>query len=788
MSTSALDTLRPHGFKKAYGKLPPLLCGLSLVTGTPAEVELVIKAATPAGVKKWTNARKKATDKAKGSFPLFLEEFLKDAYVQERAVLEFKAEATIQDRLMNLENKNDSVLQLTGTQKKKPTTMTISQQPFFSSNTSSQTPDLRFGSWSLSSEYIYFATQHSITMKKNTTSVFGSLGPYFESWAESVVNEGKKKKKKNSLSESTLEAHVNSMIRAAKSLQTVMYDGVDLGHAMVRLHPNVDKNFISNLKLKYLSKNTLVVSLLNLYLGDDKEYITKDNRTITSSASLVQYYYGVNKFRELEQLKSLNVQTATKKATLAILNPIIVKEATFREVVTSMLRTVFDFSGKTKWDAVRFTDDIKKDTVSDRLSTAIMLLQLCIGSRVSGIMFANKITKLDVLTKQKETGEKGSEETRSLLLKSVGNENALVRVENLTKERKDFEAKISKVMDTSQFAKIEMSYDSAKEIVDREKADHFIDKPFQYYLLDPAKYVSLQHKSPKDELKPSDFYTSKDPTRQNPREVFLQLLRQVRLAIKAFSSNRGMKLPWVQYNMDGGDQQETKKDRMIDYVDYNALDKVTGPQFLQLHQIFYIRVNEECKTFLSKMKSLKGMTTTHTLRRLYTCYSFEYFGRGRLKEVGYAQYVLRHKSIETSIRYTVIQFDMTINTVALDKALLSEKITLEINEVKDDLLKEINDLKRKLGEVESAPLVKKQKTDPTFVRFMNRDGQEAMVERKPRSVRGMTEEAKIAAGVEVAERLEAKRVNVTRVNLVKLGVANNSIVESVLKAYSKSKD
>lgn len=794
--------LRPGGYNsESHDRLPPLLCGVSVRASSNVGFDSVIKPAAKQQVQKWTKARNKAKQAAKGSFPLFLQSFLTDKYVKERVVLEFKAEAAIQEKLMALknveledilENVYEAELKLIGcgpgTKEVVIPAIAKQQINFFPVGGKRQTPDLKYGSWSLSAEYRSFNTEANIDT--NTTSVFTGLGAYFAWWASSLPKPKKQPVKKEQIR--LLQTRVDSMIKAAKSLQTVMYEKVDLAHAMVRLHPNADKNFVSKLKMSYLVKNPLVVALLKLLKpGASDVYTTEDNKKITSEGTLVQYYYNSNNFGELEQLKSLNTATATKKATLAILNPIIVKETTFREVVTSMLKEVFDFSGKKKWDAVTFSVDKGTSDVSRRLSTAILLLQLCVGSRVSGIMFANKIMKLDVRTKQDDQRDKGTHESRSLLLKGI-HEPALVRVMNLTKERSDFLAKVSRVMNTSQLANIEVEYGTAKAIVERETADHFIDKPIQYYLLDPTKYVNVQDGGgAKKQLKPSSFYTSSDPARQNPREVFLQLLRQVRHAVKTVSGKK--KLPWAQYNMDDGGLSGNKT-RMIDYIDYKKLENQTMTKnFLQLHQVFYKHVNEMSRFYLGAIKSLGDMTTTHTLRRLYTCYSFEYFGRGRLKEVGYAQYVLRHKSIETSIRYTVVQFDMTIDSVAMDKALLSDKMTRELNEVKsqfeeigrekDILMTELTNLKRKFEELDSAPLVKKQKTDTAFVRFMDKDGQETMVQRKPRSVRGMTEDAKIVAGLEVADRLLEARVNVTRVNLVKLGVANNHIVEGVLKRF-----
>jgi hypothetical protein len=235
-----------------------------------------------------------------------------------------------------------------------------------------------------------------------------------------------------------------------------------------------------------------------------------------------------------------------------------------------------------------------------------------------------------------------------------------------------------------------------------------------------------------------------------------------------------------------------KKGRMISYVD---LDDVNRDALLVLHKKMYSLCNHQSMRHLRKIKSLGEMVTTHTLRRLYTCYSFEYFGRGRLKEIGYAQYVLRHKNIETSIRYTVVQFDMTIDSVVTDRAKLSNEITKQMNDTKKMVTEEagrlegrIESLKRTLEEYEELveSKLKRVKRDPGVATFTVK-GEGVQVKRKPRGMKKLGVPERVEAGIEMAIRLEEAGVPVNRTNLVKVGVSNDDIVLAVLGAYHKQK-
>ena len=53
---------------------------------------------------------------------------------------------------------------------------------------------------------------------------------------------------------------------------------------------------------------------------------------------------------------------------------------------------------------------------------------------------------------------------------------------------------------------------------------------------------------------------------------------------------------------------------------------------------------------------------THELRRLYACYSYQFFGVHTMKEMAYAQRVLGHRNLETSAFYTSLQIKLIPGT------------------------------------------------------------------------------------------------------------------------------
>ena len=205
----------------------------------------------------------------------------------------------------------------------------------------------------------------------------------------------------------------------------------------------------------------------------------------------------------------------------------------------------------------------------------------------------------------------------------------------------------------------------------------------------------------------------------------------------------------------------------------------------QLFNSVYNVVKKKCVSWLSTIPNLQD-TTTHMLRRMYVCYSYQFFGRGRLKEIGYAQYVLHHKSIESSIFYTTMQFNMALDgRLGVDEERYNEaieqieKAKSQLFEMKDDVKQQLRRLREKSDEVELVLDMGPRKRLKREVELKRVDGTSVMYTKKPREVRKSSREVKVANGVTEAKKLQDDGFLMTRVNLTKAGI-NANIVRDVL--------
>ena len=207
----------------------------------------------------------------------------------------------------------------------------------------------------------------------------------------------------------------------------------------------------------------------------------------------------------------------------------------------------------------------------------------------------------------------------------------------------------------------------------------------------------------------------------------------------------------------------------------------------QLYNAVYNIYKKKCGVWLSLIPNLQDKDkNTHMLRRMYVCYSFEFFGRGRLKEIGYAQYVLRHKSIQSSVFYTTMQFSMALDgRLGVDEKryndMLEEIETTkrEVIEMKDDVKIQLKRLRDKSEEVESLLDTEPQKRVKKEVMLKKVDGTSVWVTKKKRELSKSSRETKVLNGVREAKKLQDDGYLMTRVNLTKAGI-NVDIVRDVL--------
>jgi hypothetical protein len=469
--------------------------------------------------------------------------------------------------------------------------------------------------------------------------------------------------------------------------------------------------------------------------------------------SFIKPLYSELEFRQIEGLKKDRANEAESKATMVILNPTLVKETDFRKMVDNMVSAVFGgvhAKRKVKWNQIKLNTE-------EKVFAAACLLQLGIGSRAKGVLGINQIEEYDGRSKKKE--EMDSEdferdnilENRELVLKGQPFYHAL-RVRRVTKE-KEMDAQV--VTQQSKNVKLGLKTTEAevREMLKRESSQRVIDKPFQYYFFDPLTYYS-------DIKDRNEVYGGKDESKWGSRDVFLQLLQQVREYLS--KTDHGKKIKWVTYKTG---------DRKIKIVDTQQDDIRSVLQFFSwAHE----KMDRVCKGFLDTLPTLKSKST-HQLRRLYVCYSFRYFGEGKMKELGYAQYVLRHRSIKSSVRYTTLQFEM-------DMDLKLEAVKQFQKHFADEVLKtrrEIEELKEMMSGTTTDMRV--EDTPRGYVKLKTDDGETVLFEKRKRKSRGveMNEEYKRGVVEDVVKRMKKEGVRITRTSITAAGV-NSTIAKDVM--------
>jgi integrase len=468
---------------------------------------------------------------------------------------------------------------------------------------------------------------------------------------------------------------------------------------------------------------------------------------------------------QVPELKELKRKEVVARGTMLILHPTIIEEVTFRRMVKGMQDEVFN--GVKDWGNVKIKKEIK---VGKRLASAICLLQLGIGSRVLGIIAVNKIEALDPIeTKATEDTKLDDRDAKSVLQDiSTG-----LRVGRITKNKNEDLQTANLYASRARFDE-EFTEEKARKIIKGEREAFVVDKPMQYYFFD-QNTVKKEATGPVSE----------------PRAVFLQLLKVVRECVKHISEKGLLRQEanWVVKNP----EQKNKMPR-VEWESYMSagrkifMVKETDTASVAMTQLFnsvYNVVKKKCVGWLKTIPNVQD-TTTHMLRRMYVCYSYQFFGRGRVKEIGYAQYVLKHKSVESSIFYTTMQFNMALDgRLGVDEERYNEaieqieKAKSELVEMKDDVKQQLRRLREKSDEVELVLDMGARKRVKREVELKRVDGTTVMYTKKPREVRKSSREVKVANGVTEAKKLQDDGFLMTRVNLTKAGI-NVDIVRDVL--------
>jgi hypothetical protein len=494
--------------------------------------------------------------------------------------------------------------------------------------------------------------------------------------------------------------------------------------------PGLDKNFIQSFKKVWVDGKIMKVCTRLLKQG--KTEVAADVWKVVTPPL----------FKQMREEKE------SRRATQQILNPVSINEKNFRGVVSDMIDVVF--TGVTTWDNVDipYTVDAdgKENSIQrERLNTALCLLQLGIGSRSRGIIAVNQIEQFD------------SPVIGDLTLMHSLDHHAALRVKNMTKD-KPLEWKAYKAYKRMSEFDSDFTMEDAVDVVKNASCAEVIDKPFQYYLFDPV----LHGISKGLKIDPDVCYSSAS---HHPREVYMQLFKTCRDYIHSKHPDTVL---WDTYSTGG---------RKIWVVD--AGDRLSENMHM-VYKSVYPGMKAVCEKYLKRPEMCMESFGTHELRRLYVCYSFEFFGRGKTKEIAYAQYVLRHSSLTSTVFYTTLQFDMFMGSNSKSDMNEREQLMATVSVVQS----KIENLKRKMIKVESDAVAQAKKLKGEHVVFVV-DGESVLVSKLPHSRRGVSREFLVARGVLIGEEIRSRGVKVTQSNLRLLGV-NSLIVSEVYAALTKS--
>ena len=769
------------GYPKAFinklmgerGAIPPFLCGIKYQLDDEKGWTSLLKAGANKG---WPDSN------SKPDLLDWMKKFLSKRDVRKRFFQEFQAETAIKNMMKKggVEKGNNMLLRVfigadNGNGWQGPAS------ELFGTYNGAEGIEMRYGSWSAMLEvrdYIKDKWSKKSTNYQTLWDKVDNKGRGGFSWSATTLCKFfgvyGQYHKASLKTEEKLYAAVESIAVITKYVQQGLWDwddktetwGVGVDNVMFVSHPNLDQNLVGKIKTNAAAADGMgglrtqetVKRLAQLQTK------TKELKKGAATNVLDDIWKKVG-LKQVQAFKIYNVRKGGQKATIQILNPTVVKEKTFRAMTDSMIKEVF--GATKKWDAVKIKVDDER-----RLNTALCLLMLGIGSRSRGILGINKIEAMDTITKSEEDGI-GVREAGDAIFAGIGADMTL-RVSRITKE-KEREVLTKKLMDTSSMGDEEggMTEKAAREIIKMQSEARIIDKPFQYYFFDPVAFN--RRNTGGGDVKVGDLYSTTDTKRQTPRHVFLALLQQVRAALKAGAQSGEKAMKWEKYTTEG---------LGIDIVS-DTQDSGGVVAMARYFSRVYNSMHTRCRELLSQIPTLKnGMGGTHELRRMYVCYSYEYFGRGKVKEIGYAQYVLRHQAIQTSIRYTTLQFEMMMGSEISEKMLKSEEYVqtqLELEKKMDGLDEAIAGLKRRIDDLVGQQQAKRQKG---MAKFTLSDGTEVEIPKKSRDKRGGDENDRIKGAMAAVTALRKAKVAITQRNLQSMGVSND-MLKKVYKQMPK---
>jgi hypothetical protein len=590
-----------------------------------------------------------------------------------------------------------------------------------------QKSDVTYISWTLLSDMSYAARELNLSFNVLKNGAFAATSGYlvtlFKSYDESILPGLGQEVLKRKLIQAQRVADLYVKALYQYNANSDVYEVSTTG-SIAKAYRAVDKNFLQSFKKAWWESN-----LLKFY---------------SAGCKCSDIVVGVKLWRAFSPplFKVMREISAVATSTRRIQSPVKVNEKTFRGVVGKMVEVVF--SGVTFWDQVDipFIVDIhgKEDKHQQlRFNTALCLLQLGIGSRSRGVIAVNKIIAFDAPVGGIVPGVVDLDPMATL------------RVSHLTKDCDD-EWKAYKLWKRGVEHTPDFTMEDARMRVAVSAHTDHVDRCLQYYLFDP-----IVHNASNGVVVTADDCYSVG-CKRHPREIYMQLLQVCRSYVH---SKHPHTIKWEVYK---------SADRNIFVA--SKCDRLSK-RMKVLQQSIYPGMKAACVSYLNTPGLGLDAYGTHELRRLYICYSFEFFGRGHTKEIAYAQHALQHVSLSSTVYYTTIQFDMFDARTLTDQ--INEHEQLAVNVLKKE--RGVNNLKRKalaLNEEGEKHTASKR----TYSMFRRGDGAVMRISRLTHAGRNNASGVLISRGVEKGREMRGFGVKVSKNALRKVGV-NTQIVNDV---------
>jgi len=329
------------------------------------------------------------------------------------------------------------------------------------------------------------------------------------------------------------------------------------------------------------------------------------------------------------------------------------------------------------------------------------------------------------------------------------------------------------------------SYRKYRDIVDEIQSNNSVTRPLQVYFLDPLSYLglSISGLDDADNKKRVETLIGEKWEYFLPRRLFFLLLKKVREYILSTLDDDSITQSFSSFSSGANWGEEYDHES----VDLSTISSEESQKMVQMVSKWQARM----RVFLKRENPLSSLfntnkEATHTLRRLYVCYSYLRFSADKTKEVQYARYVLRHKTLEVSTRYL---------TLRISRKMTGNADKTGFVEIYNGMKQQVVNLKRQLDGIQqedSPGEFKRVRLDSDImIQFRRIGGGVAAIAKLPRAPRrsrrdGVAEgrERLIQRGIQKGTEMIEKGVKVTLSSLRKLGV-NHTIVREVFNRVNQ---